>query len=168
MIYLIVAGLMILTLFLVILIELKKSLHLLYIIPITLFFFSGVYFFYDSILGYPTKKPLTEDFQLLSYLVSPDETEIYLWVLTFGEDQPISLAIPYSQEDHKSLEEGRKMMEDGKMVEGSLKEGEEEEQTVGENWGEHEGMGLGTEKSRGGMLSLQEITQYRFLQRKTN
>ena len=58
------------------------------------------------------------------------------------------------------------MMEDGKMVEGSLKEGEEEEQTVGENWGEHEGMGLGTEKSRGGMLSLQEITQYRFLQRK--
>jgi len=80
---------------------------------------------------------------------------------------PLAVRIPYSKEDHKALEEGRKMMEEGKMVEGSMKEGEEEES--GNGFEQMEGSsGLGTEKSRGGLLSLQEITQYRFLQRKTN
>ena len=167
MIYLIAAGLMIITLFLVILIELKKSLHLLYIIPITIFFFSGVYFFYDSVLGYPAKKTIGENFQLLSYLVSPDEKEIFLWVSVFDDELPLAVRIPYSKEDHKALEEGRKMMEEGKMVEGSMKEGEEDESGNGVEQMEGSS-GLGTEKSRGGLLSLQEITQYRFLQRKTN
>ena len=163
MIYLILTGVMLITLFMLILIELKKSLHLLYIIPATLSFFLGVYFFYDSVLGYPAKKVVTGEFQLLAYNVPPDESEIYLWVVLPNETEPISVIIPYSIEDHKSLEKGEKMMEDGKMVEGTMSEGDEGE---GENLQEGGNNGLGTNKSRGGMLSLQEINQYKFLERK--
>ena len=163
MIYLILTGMMLITLFMIILIELKKSLHLLYIIPATLSFFLGVYFFYDSVLGYPAKKVVTGEFQLLAYHVPPDESEIYLWVVLPNEAQPLSVIIPYSIEDHKSLEQGEKMMEDGKLVEGTMSDGDEGE---GKNLQEGGNNGLGTNKSEGGLLTLYEINQYRFLQRK--
>ena len=163
MIYLLVAGLMVLALFLFLLIELKKSLHLTYIIPTTLFFFTGVYFFYDSVLGYPKKGLLEEKFQLISYYIPPSETEIYLWVQKFDELVPISIQIPYTVEDHKSLERGKKMMQEG-MIEGSFVEGEGD--ADGEGSGQGEENSYGTNKSRGGMLSLDEMSRYKFLDRK--
>ena len=163
MIYLMLAGLMLITLFMIILIEIRGSLHLLYIIPSTLFFFMGVYYFYDSVLGYPAKKVLTTEFQLLSYKIHPDETEIYLWVSLLDEEKPLSVIIPYSSEDHESLEKYGKMMEEGMLVEGIMDEGDEGDGDESESEGES---GLGTNKSRGGMLSLQEINQYKFLEKK--
>ncbi len=55
------------------------------------------------------------------------------------------------------------MMEDGKLVEGTMSDGDEGE---GENLQEGGNNGLGTNKSKGGLLTLYEINQYRFLQRK--
>lgn len=164
MIYLMLTGLMLITLFMIILIEIKSSLHLLYIIPATLFFFMGVYYFYDSVLGYPTKRVLTEEFQLLSYKIHPDETEIYLWVSLPDEEKPLGISIPYSSEDHESLERYGKMMKEGMLVEGTMEEGEDGD---GETTKELEGRtGLGSEKSKGGLLSLHQLTQYKFLERK--
>jgi len=165
MIYLMFAGMMLITLFLIILIELKRSIHLIYIIPATLSFFMGVYYFYDSVLGYPAKKVLTEEFRLLAYNIPQDESEIYIWVSIPNEDKPIAVIIPYSQEDHKSLQNSGKMMKDGKMVEGTMSDGEEGEGDSLQEGGEN---GMGTDKSKGGLLSLYEMTQYRFLERKTN
>lgn len=163
MIYLLMTGMMLITLFLIILIELKKSIHLLYIIPSTLTFFIGVYFFYDSVLGYPTKRVVTGEFQLLAYNIPPEETEIYLWISLPEENEPLAIIIPYSSEDHKSLEKGEEMMEEGKMVEGTMSDGEEGEGDYLQEGGEN---GMGTNKSKGGLLSLYEMHQYRFLQQK--
>ena len=164
MIYLLVAGLMVLALFLFLLIELKKSLHLLYVIPITLFFFTGVYFFYDSVLGYPKKGVLEEKFLLISHYIPPSEKEIYLWVQKSDESVPVAIEIPYTVEDHKRLEKGKKMMEEGKLVEGKFLEGQGSNDKGGYEKGE--GSSYGTRKSRGGILSLDEMSRYKFLDRK--
>ena len=150
MYYLIAAGVMIISMFLLVFIELKKSLHLLYIIPLTLFFFLGVYFFYDDILGYPTKKTLSKNSLLLSHHIPLDQKKIYIWLLEPGNTEPISIEIPYSSEDHKSLEYGKKMMMSGQKVEASFSTKEEKGEGAGEE-------ATGTDKSLGGMLNIYEM-----------
>ena len=61
------------------------------------------------------------------------------------------------------MEKYGKMMEEGMLVEGIMNEGDDGDGDDSETEGES---GLGTNKSRGGMLSLQEINQYKFLERK--
>ncbi len=150
MYYLIAAGVMIISMFLLIFIELKKSLHLLYIIPVTLFFFIGVYFFYDDILGYPTKKTLSKNSLLISHHIPLDQKKIYIWLLEPGKVEPISIEIPYSPEDHESLEEGKKMIMSGQKVEASFSTEEKESEGGGEE-------SSGTNKSLGGMLNIYEM-----------
>ena len=67
MIYLIFAGVMLISLFLWVILEIKKSVHLLYIIPVTIFFFGGTYFYYDYILGKPKPSPVDKKFVVSGY-----------------------------------------------------------------------------------------------------
>ena len=162
MIYIIISGLMIISLFLFILIEIKKSVHLLYIIPLTLGFFTGVYFFYESILGYPTKVIYNTKFQLLGYTVNSDETKIFVWAILKNEDEPISMWMPYSREDHQSLEDGKGLIEDGRMVEGVIAESTEGREGIGEQGDKDRN--TGGPNSDGGSIFLEEMNQHEFLQ----
>jgi len=164
MFYLIAAGIMIISLFLFLLIELKKSVHLFYIIPLTLFFFTGVYFYYESVLGHPTSAVLDEKFQLLAYTVNSEETKIFLWVVFREEKEPVSMWIPYSREDHQSLDDGKGLMNEGKMMEGMLSSDEGGSGKEGEKKGEEKRKG--GPKSDGGMLFLGEMNQHDFIDRK--
>lgn len=162
MIYIIFSGLMIISLFLFLLIELKKSIHLLYVIPVTLGFFTGVYFFYESILGYPTKVVYDTEFQLLSYTVNGEETKIFIWAVFKDEDEPVSMWMPYSREDHQSLEDGKGLIESGRMVEGVIKGSEEGKD--GEGPEGEKGRSGGGPRSEGGSIFLEEMNQHKFLQ----
>jgi hypothetical protein len=164
MFYLIIAGLMIISLFLFLLIELKKSVHLFYVIPFTLFFFTGVYFYYESVLGHPTSAVFDKKFQLLAYTVNNEETKIFIWVVFRGEKEPVSMWLPYSREDHQSLEDGKGLMNKGKMMEGTLSTFEEGTEGSGKE-GDKESR-KGGPKSNGGMIFLGEMNQHDFIERK--
>ena len=164
MFYLIAAGIMIISLFLFLIIELKKSVHLFYIIPFTLFFFTGVYFYYESVLGHPPSAVLDKKFQLLAYTVNSEETKIFLWVVFREENEPVSMWIPYSREDHQSLEDGKGLMNEGKMMEGMLSSDGEGEGKEMKKEGEEKRKG--GPKSDGGMIFLGEMNQHDFIDRK--
>ena len=166
MYYLILASLALLTIFLYLVIELKKSVHLLYVIPMFVFFVMGSYFYIDSFLGYPTTKTDEKQFLLLSYYVPVEEDRIYVWVLLKDEEEPKALILPYKQDDHESLNKASDKIANGSTFMGVFAEeeqlGEEDAQGVeeGEN---NQGAGGGTLKSWGGSLSLFELTPEYYL-----
>ena len=69
MIYLILIAIFLVSVFLYVLIELKKSIHMLYIIPLTIMFTGGTYFYLDSLFGYPVHKTDEGKFGLLSFWI---------------------------------------------------------------------------------------------------
>ena len=54
-----------------VLIELKKSVHMLYIIPLAIMF-TGAYFYLDSLFGYPVHKSDEGKFGLLSFWIDEE------------------------------------------------------------------------------------------------
>ena len=161
MTYLIIAAIILLSIFLYLLIELKKSIHMLYIIPLSLFFIAGTYFYFDSVFGYPVFKTNENKFYLVSYYVGEKEEFFYLWIILQGEGIPKAIYVPYNKEDHRELERARRIMDGGGMIEGQFyeslsgnKSGTIGEQTTSSG---------GTLKSRGGALSLTEIRPKSFL-----
>ena len=54
MTYLIILAIFLVSLFLWLMIDVRKSAHMLYIIPLTILFTGGSYFYIDSLFGYPT------------------------------------------------------------------------------------------------------------------
>lgn len=161
MTYLIIAAIILLSIFLYLLIELKKSIHMIYIIPLSLFFIAGTYFYFDSIFGYPVAKTNENQFYLVNYYVGENEEHFYLWIIIKGERIPKAIYVPYNIEDHRELERARRIMEGGGMVEGQFydnmkgsKSGTKGEESISSG---------GTLKSRGGALSLTEIRPKSFL-----
>ena len=164
MTYLVIAGVLLLSVNLYLIIELKKSIHLLYVIPLSIFFIVGTYFYIDSILGYATEKKEEKQFVLLSYFIPPAEDGIYLWIILKGEEEPKGIIIPYSREDHEKLDGARKKMADGMAMSGLMATEEKQTNGSGQEDGKgKEGNGLGTEKSSEGMLNLFELTPDYFL-----
>ena len=161
MTYLIIAAIVLLSIFLYLLIELKKSIHMIYIIPLTLFFIAGTYFYFDSIFGYPVVKSDEKKFYLVSYYVGEKEEFFYLWIILQGEGTPKAIYVPYNIDDHRELERARRIMDGGGMVEGQFYESFSGNKSG--TIGEHTTSSGGSLKSRGGALSLTEIRPKSFL-----
>jgi len=157
MLYLVMLTVLLVSIFFYLLIELKtNSVHLLYIIPLTLMFTIGSYFYLDSLFGYPTKKTNESDFELLNYHIGIEEENIYLWVLIQDETIPKAIIVPYSTEKHEQLESAKQKMGEGKRMVGSFDTVIETEADVTGNPGDKQS-GSGTEKSKGGEFSLMEL-----------
>ena len=163
MIYLIALTIFLVALFLFLLIDIRKSVHMLYIIPLTLLFTGGSYFYIDSLFGYPIQQSDEGKFYLISYTVPKAEDVIFLWVLLEDEEKPKSVFVPYTPKRHEELIRAQEKMNQGKMMEGDFNE---LAQSEGENpeLGQYnqqadpanQGAG-GTNKSRGGGFSLLEV-----------
>ena len=126
MIYIIITGLVLLSIFLYLLIELKKSIHLIYVIPLSLFFVTGSYFYLDKLFGYPVPKTNEKKFKLLSFDVQEEQEKIYFWVLLEGEEQPKAIFLPYSADKHRELQKMSEQMDEGAEFEGEFLEGEDQ------------------------------------------
>lgn len=165
MIYLIALTIFLVALFLFLLIDIRKSAHMLYIIPLTLLFTGGSYFYIDSLFGYPVKQTNEKKFVLLSYSVPKEEDSIFMWVLLEDERMPKSVFVPYTQQRHEELMEAQRKMSQGKMMEGNFEFMMMNEEASGKQEMGRVEMGAtadlqgagGTTKSRGGGFSLLEM-----------
>lgn len=155
MTYLIIAGVLLLSIFLYLLIELKKSVHLIYIIPLSIFFIAGSYFYFDSFFGYPVLKTNEKKFRLISFLINEEKEKIYFWIIQNEDTEPKAVYMLYDDETHKQLEKASEKLMDGQYIEGEFAESEEENQG--------EKSGLGTIKSEGGQLVLHEMKVEHYL-----
>ena len=164
MIYLIALTIFLVALFLFLLIDLRKSVHMLYIIPLTLLFTGGSYFYIDSLFGYPVKQTNEGKFYLISYTIPEAEDMIYLWVLLDEEEEPKSVFVDYTPKRHEELIKAQEKMNEGRVMEGNFNEmyqieGNEAElgqYPSGEHQDVTQGAG-GTNKSKGGGFSLLEV-----------
>ena len=160
MTYLIILAIFLVSLFLWLMIDVRKSAHMLYIIPLTILFTGGSYFYIDSLFGYPTSLTNEKKFMLVSYI--PDETgdNIFMWVMLEGDAKPKAIQIPYSQEKHKALAAATEGMKKGRQFVGEFdpelsgEENEGQEGDPGANSEQHAG---GTIKSKGGGFALLEL-----------
>lgn len=158
MIYLVLFCVILTSIFLYLLIELKQSIHLIYIIPLSLFFILGTYFYINDLLGYPTVKTNEKDFYLLNYFIGPDEESIYLWVIIKGENKPKAITLPYTADDHKSLENMKESLKNGEPIEGEFyAEIGEQGMTSDGHPAQDEQANSGTDKSRSGSFNLLKI-----------
>lgn len=140
------------------LIELKQSIHLIYIIPLSLFFIVGTYFYINDLFGYPTVKTNEKDFYLLNYFIGPDEESIYLWVLIKGEDKPKAITLPYTADDHKALESMDDSLKNGEPIEGEFYTDIGEEGLMPDGHPDQANQSNnGTDKSRGGTFNLLKV-----------
>ena len=127
MIYLIILTVFLVSLFLYLLIGLKKSAHMIYVIPLTILFTTGSYFFIDSLFGYSVKQSNEDKFFLISYYVPDDETEIFLWVILEDEVEPKAVIVPYTQQRHEELVRAEEQMKNGARFVGRFSEMESDE-----------------------------------------
>ena len=133
------------------LISTRATIHLYYIIPITLAAGVGLYMFFDTVLGYPTKHLGIDKFQLISY--TTNEEQIFVWVVLQGEEIPKAYSMPYSEEQHAELESAMDKMSTGQFVEGEFGDLSDKE-------GQYS---LGSNKSSGAEFRLYEVDPQQFL-----
>ena len=165
MIYLVLFCIILTSIFLFLLIELKKSIHLIYVIPLSLFFILGTYFYIHDLFGYPTPKTHERGFYLLEYFIGSEEENIYLWVLLKGEDKPKSIVLPYTKDDHKNLDRFNELLQKGQLIEGDFGAETNEKFPLEHPDGANAGS-FGTLKSRGGEFNLIHVDVNRTLPRK--
>ena len=166
MIYLIILTVFLVSLFLYLLIGLKKSAHMIYVIPLTILFTTGSYFFIDSLFGYSVKRSFEDKFFLLSYWVPEDESKIYLWVVLEEEIEPKALIVPYTEQRHRELLEANEMMKQGARFVGQFSEMENEmsegppgeERVIEEEEMVSTMAAGGTKKSQGGGFALIHVS----------
>ena len=174
MIYLIILTIFLVSLFLYLLIGLKKSAHMIYVIPLTILFTTGSYFFIDSLFGYSINRSDEDKFFLLSHWVPEDESRIYLWVVLEHELEPKALTVPYTQKRHRELIEAQEMMKSGARFVGQFSEMEAdmeeglpaEEEVIEEEEMVSTAPGGGTKKSAGGGFALIHISAQPHMMRK--
>ena len=166
MLWIILAAIAFLAVVLWMLIETKSTLHLLWVIPIVIGLTVSVYSWAWSFFGYSTDVYTDgEEFTMLSYWIPPDESNIYVWVILRGEEEPKAIKLPYDPDQQEGLEEIAKQMSEGKRFRGSF--GPPEEEGDGDQEGTEEGeSGGGTMKSSGGMINFVELTVEHFLPEK--
>ena len=168
MIYLILIAVFLVSVFLYVLIELKKSIHMLYIIPLTIMFTGGTYFYLDSLFGYPVHKSDEGKFGLLSFWIDEENDRIYLWTVLENESVPKAIIVPYSQEEHNKLVRAQQQMSQGVQMIGEFDPadgGQSDSYEEGEQGATTQGLD-GSPKSRGGAFSLIELTSEKALPRK--
>ena len=162
MIWLILATVVFAAVLLWFLIETRGTLHLLWVIPITIGLITGTYQWSLSYFGYPTDiYEEGQEFVLLSYFVPNDEENIVIWVILEGEDLPKSIIIPYNPDEEQGLQQVT-----GQMAEGGRFMGEFGSPPVGNEGteiGEQGESGGGTLKSSSGMLSFRKLSVESFL-----
>ena len=176
MIYLIILTVFLVSLFLYLLIGLKKSAHMIYVIPLTILFTTGSYFFIDSLFGYSVKQSTEDKFFLVSYYVPDDETEIFLWVILEDELEPKAVTVPYTQKRHEELLRAEEQMKNGARFVGRFSEMESEIPQQNSNNDEEverteeEVVSTmpagGTKKSQGGGFSLIHVAAQPHMMRK--
>jgi len=157
MFYLVTLSVLLASIFLYLLIELKKSVHLIYIIPLTIAFTVGSYFYLDTLFGYPVAKTTEQKFILLNYHIGFEEDNIYLWVILQEEAIPKAVKVPYSQKMHEQLQQAGEKMKEGKKIEGVFGDDlsmENNDQGLEQG---NNNSGGGTNKSKGGAFTLMEL-----------
>ena len=166
MLWIILAAIAFLAVVLWMLIETKSTLHLLWVIPTVIGLTVSVYSWAWSFFGYSTDVYTDgSEFTMLSYWIPPDESNIYVWVILRGEEEPKAIKLPYDPNEQEGLEEIAKQMADGKRFRGSF--GPLEEEGDGDQEGTEEGeSGGGTMKSTVGMINFVELTVEHFLPEK--
>lgn len=71
----------------------------------------------NEIKGMP-KKEYSDKFTVISYM--EDKPDIFLWILSENRDYPVTVVIPWTEEDAKKLAENKAQIE-GQGMEGALK-----------------------------------------------
>ena len=104
------------------LVSTRATVHLYYMIPLTLACGVGMYVYYSAILGYPTRALGVEKFELLGY-TSTDE-EIFMWVFHDNDTKPRAYEFDYDVEKHAELERAMDKKAAGQVVQGEFKEAE--------------------------------------------
>lgn len=99
----------------------KHKIALLFIIPFMVTMAATTYVVIDSVLGYPTDKPVAKESEYLSHLVSMDKRFIYIWAI--DTDRPRAYQIDYTEEDEEKLDKAKQDREQGvpQMIEGTTR-----------------------------------------------
>jgi hypothetical protein len=96
----------------------KHRAVLVVIIPILVALGAYAYVTVDSVVGYPTDKPIPENSLYVSHIVNSDKTKIFIWAQS--EERPRAYVIPYTKKDEEKLEESKGKQDAGipQMIEG--------------------------------------------------
>ena len=103
-------------------IQSRSTIHLYYIIPLTLACGVGIYVFYSAVLGYPTRSLHPNKFELIGY--TSTEEEIFMWVHHDNETKPRAYEFDYDLEKHAELERAMDKKKAGQVVQGEFTEEE--------------------------------------------
>lgn len=110
----------------------KNRIAMLFIIPFMVTMAGTTYVVIDSVLGYPTDRPVAKESEYLTHMVSLDKRYIYIWAID-GE-KPRAYQIWYTEEDEEKLEQAKDKRQQGvpQMIEGTTqRKGEDKENSPG-------------------------------------
>lgn len=104
------------------------------LIPITIVAGLVVYFTVDNLLGYPVPEPVLEDSTYIAHITSRDRTEIYVWLISPGDEKPKAVSVPATKNNKEQLEKAKQEKEKGnaQKLKGSPKLGDQGAPSSGE------------------------------------
>lgn len=112
----------------------KKRAVLILIIPMMIAASVYSYVVVQRELGYPIGEDIPMDSFLVTHVVNPDRTLIFVWSVPKGEKRPRAYFIPYTKEDEEKLEEAKKKQAQGVPqsvgTDNTKKEGEKVQDTT--------------------------------------
>lgn len=94
--------------------------YLFILIPLFLVIVFKLIYLVDTIKSQP-KQSLPQDYFYLHSIEIPQKI-IYLWVVEKGKETPITVVIPWTQNNSKKLQEAKKSVAEGKMIAGKKKD----------------------------------------------
>lgn len=145
--FLVAFAIVVFFLYLIIMVHQHRTLYV--VIPIVLVSCFGLYYYFDSLLGYPTTSlHRKQDFEFLHYAVFEDN--LYVWVIHDNDTVPIAYQFPYNDKRHEQLEEAYEQRNKGIPVKGQLIEDMEETAELEEPIQGEMTPSVGTRKSKGG------------------
>ena len=112
----------------------KMYLFKAFYIPIVLVTVLLLYFTYNAILGYATREDPPEIVQYIYHITNKDTDTIFLLVIEPKQTEPRMFALPYNKELEKKLEGNKKARGEGVVVYGTLREGNDRENTTEQKW----------------------------------
>jgi hypothetical protein len=94
--------------------------YLFILIPLFLVIVFKLIYLVDTIKSQP-KQSLPQDYFYLNSIEIPQKI-IYLWVVEKGKETPITVVIPWTQNNSKKLQDAKKSVAEGKMIAGKKKD----------------------------------------------
>lgn len=164
MMFFIIVSLVIALIIIYAIIVSKPTVHMYYVIPITLISAVSLFYFFKSLLGYPTEIIVHKKFNLLSYHVYQDI--IFAWIVHEHEYEPKAYQFPYTQERHAELESAMQKIRSGIKVQGEFTDPGEQGETTDSQSKQGDGNGIGTNKSALGLFHLYDVDPSKVLPRK--